>query len=147
MRVRPGAPQRLELMPGHPFACDARGAAAAGDGKGVAGREPSDEEVVHSTPLEGAQPPAAPDKEQRAGGGGEAGPDGRCTAVFTSGDALPAFQVRTSPKSGGPQASAVRSYASQRRALRHPAPDVRPACQFASSAPAWWSTHSAARPS
>ena len=83
LRLRPGAPHSVELLPGHPFA-------GAPDSSSS---EPSEEEVVQSTPLEGAPQPDAAAGGRQAAGGKAPGAQGGGLAVVTSGDALPEFQV------------------------------------------------------
>ncbi|KAI8466921.1 MAG: hypothetical protein J3K34DRAFT_524164 [Monoraphidium minutum] len=102
LRVRPGAPHALELLPGHPFASGGATGGGAGGGEGGGKPDASDEEVVMSTPLEEGQPPApkAAAAPGGCGGGGGALP----LAVVTSGDTLPEFRVRALDAWGNPTA-------------------------------------------
>lgn len=114
LRLRPGAPACLELLPGHPFSGgSAVGGATAGAGvqggsqqpAAAGGAGPGDSDVVQPTPLEAAAADtaaaAAAAAEKTAGGGaGAAKADGGdrssgvpCAAV-TSCEALPDFTVR-----------------------------------------------------
>jgi hypothetical protein len=95
LRLRPGAPRAVELLPGHPFTGPGEGGGGGGEA-GVAAVGESD--VVQSTPLEGAGEAAAaggggakPSPAARSGGGG--GKDRPLLAIVTSGDDLPEFQV------------------------------------------------------
>jgi len=87
LRIRPGAPHSIQLLPGHPFS---NPDAAASDG-------PGESDVVESTPLDG-QPPQ-PSQPKAAGG--------RLFAAAISGDVLPEFQVKVLDVWGNATASTV----------------------------------------
>ncbi|GBF97420.1 hypothetical protein Rsub_09586 [Raphidocelis subcapitata] len=95
LRLRPGAPASVELLPGHPFgsgeASGGGGAAGGGGGGGGGGEAAAGEsDVVASTPLDGQAAPA----KSPPPSGSRAAAAPALAAVATSGDELGEFRVR-----------------------------------------------------